>query len=85
MLILYESNGYLKSKILYDMKRNRCLGHYEKFKLGWIWFDDFNKLESEHDVGQWEMILSELQRNKIGADYKTTEYETWEDFILDQL
>ena len=84
MIILYETAGWPFSKILYDDEQKRTLGQYEHYKIGWLWLDDLKTLE-EGPEEQWDSTLSEMQRSKIGRNYITTDYETFEDFILDQI
>ena len=85
MLTLYESCGWPFCKVLYDVEKNRVLGQYQESKLGWIWPDDLKVIESEYSKEQVEKILSCMQRNKIGKTYTTKDYDTWEDFVIDQL
>jgi len=84
MIILYETCGWPFSKMLYDDEKHCALGQYEHYKLGWIWTEDFKELERGPEE-QWEYVLSEMQRSKIGKNYTKATYETFEDFLLDKI
>jgi len=84
MLTLYETSN---NKILYDTDKLRTIGMYSKYYLGWIWTEDLIKMEKEYDKTEFEYVLSTAQHSKLSLldPYTTINYETWEDFILDQL
>ena len=85
MLTLYEGTDFPHAKVLYDIDNHRVIAQYEKFKLGWIMLDDLGTLEQNTYAEYFESVLKTMQRNGIGTKYTTTNYDTWEDFVIDQL
>ena len=85
MLTLYESCDKPVGKVLYDDDELRVMGVADH--KGWVWYDGFN-LMHEQECHYVEELLDKGKVRKLGpqlSNYKTTKYDSWEDFVIDQL
>lgn len=85
MITLYKTNKYPVYKILYDEDKCFVIGRYDYY--GWTWTENIKKAEKILDNDSFEAVLSHLQQNRPNAlvNYTKISYETWEDFVIDQL
>tara|TARA_R110000824_G_scaffold252646_2_gene441385 strand:- start:382 stop:636 length:255 start_codon:yes stop_codon:yes gene_type:complete len=84
MLILYENLTYTSYKTLYDYENCRVMGHHDI--KGWVWTEDLPpapELGHHEDTIRRLRSISSTRNNKAG--WQETEYNNWEDFVIDKL
>jgi hypothetical protein len=79
-VLLYENKTIPENKKLYDNSTNRVIGY--RSHRGWIFTEDFDKM-SDDEI--WNLIRFRREYDGLGEDFTITEYESLEDFLLEQI